>query len=157
MSPVFLLLAGVIMVSSLGVVLSRSVFRGAFFLAFTLVATAFLYLGMIPLFAAIQILLYTGGVLTLVIFAVMLSGKPELPVIFHRPFQGAVAAFLVFFALMAVFSRLPAPEVQESIQTAHFAVYFFQKGALAFEVLSLLLLAALFGALTVARRKGGEA
>lgn len=153
MSPVFLLLSAVIAIASLGVVTSRSVFRGAFFLALSLVATAFLYLDMIPLLAAVQILLYTGGVLTLVIFAVMLSGKPELPMMYHKPFQAAVASFLAFFALLSVFSRLPEPTMQTTIQTRYFAAYFFQKSVIAFEILSLLLLAALIGALSVARHK----
>lgn len=157
MNPVFALLVFVVMVSSVGVVLSRSVFRAAYFLAFALVGTAFLYLGMSPLFAAVQILLYTGGVLTLVIFAVMLSGKPELPGrTFHKPVQASVVSFLVLFALMSLFSRLPEPDLMTSISADVFAAYFFRQGALAFETLSLLLLAALFGALAVARKPGGE-
>lgn len=156
MNPVFAFLFAWVMLSSLGVVLSRSVFRAAYFLAFALLGTAFLYLGMSPLFAAVQILLYTGGVLTLVIFAVMLAGEPELPRIFHKPVQGVVAGLLVFFALLALTSRLPQPDAPTSIPADVFAAYFFRQGALAFEILSLLLLAALFGALTIARKRGGE-
>jgi len=156
MNPVFVLLVLLVMGASLGVVLSRSVFRAAYFLAFSLVGTGFLYLGMSPLFTAVQILLYTGGVLTLVIFAVMLSGKPELPMVFHRPVLGAMAALLVFFALLSLTARLPEPPEPLPIPSDVFAVYFFREGALVFEILSLLLLAALFGALAVARKGGGE-
>ncbi len=156
MNPVFALLIVLVMVASIGVVLSRSVFRAAYFLAFALVGTGFLYLGLSPIFSAVQILLYTGGVLTLVIFAVMLSGKPELPTAFHRPAQGAIAALLVFFALLSFTARLPEPTEPRVIPADVFAAYFFREGALAFEILSLLLLAALFGALAVARKQGGE-
>ena len=62
--------------SSLGVVLARNLLHSVLWLAAALVATAGLFLLLQAEFlAAVQVLLYTGGVVTIVVFAIMLTER----------------------------------------------------------------------------------
>jgi NADH:ubiquinone oxidoreductase subunit 6 (subunit J) len=75
---VFWILAVSLGVCALGVVLSRNLYRAAYWLAGALVTTAVFYLALTaPLLAAVQILLYTGGVLTLVVYALVITAQTD--------------------------------------------------------------------------------
>ena len=70
----FALFAGVTLASSLGVVLVRDVWHAALLLGVALLSIAIHYVTLHAEFlAAIQILVYVGGVLILITFAVMLT------------------------------------------------------------------------------------
>jgi len=72
----FYLFAGVAVLGALGVVLSQQIVRMAVFLLFTLGSVAFLYFFLEAEFlAAIQLIVYVGGTLILIIFGVMLTSK----------------------------------------------------------------------------------
>ena len=80
MSPVapllFYAFAGLSVVGALGVVFSTQIVRMAVFLLFTLAGVAFLYFLLEAEFlAAIQLVVYVGGTLILIIFGVMLTSK----------------------------------------------------------------------------------
>ncbi|QJW88329.1 NADH-quinone oxidoreductase subunit J [Spirosoma taeanense] len=65
---------------ALAVLLTRNVLYAAFFLLLTLLGVAGLFvLASADFLAVAQIMIYVGGVLVLVIFGVMLTHKPELP------------------------------------------------------------------------------
>ncbi|MFQ5520002.1 MAG: NADH-quinone oxidoreductase subunit J, partial [Candidatus Methylomirabilia bacterium] len=69
-------LAVVLIVSALAVVLSRNLFHSVLYLAAALVTTAGLFLLLQAEFlAAVQLLLYAGGVVTIVVFAIMLTER----------------------------------------------------------------------------------
>ncbi len=69
-------IAAVLLGSSLLVVLSRNLFHSVLWLAAALVATAGLFLLLHAEFlAAVQVLLYAGGVVTIVVFAIMLTER----------------------------------------------------------------------------------
>ncbi len=71
----FYVLSACLLSAAVLVVTAKSLFRAAFALSAALAATAGLYLLLTaPLLAAVQILLYTGGVLTLVVFALVIAG-----------------------------------------------------------------------------------
>jgi NADH-quinone oxidoreductase subunit J len=154
----FSILAAVLIASSLGVVLARSLWRAAYSLAAALVTTAVFYLLLsAPLVAAVQILLYTGGVLTLVVFALVMTERPERPVGWRRPVQAAAAASLVFAALASFALRAGDPAPGPKLASGNEAgVAVFTTYLVPFELLSLLLLAAIFGALAIARREEGR-
>lgn len=78
----FALFAGVTVASSLGVVLVRDVWHSALFLGGALLSVAVHYVMVQAEYvAAIQILVYVGGVLILITFAVMLTRtEPEMEV-----------------------------------------------------------------------------
>ena len=72
----FALLAAVLVGSSLGAVTVRAVWHAALLLGVSLVTVAALYVTLAAEFlAAIQVLVYVGGVLILITFAVMLTRR----------------------------------------------------------------------------------
>jgi NADH-quinone oxidoreductase subunit J len=150
----FWVLAVVLLAGALGTVLARSLYRAAYSLGAALLATAGFYLLLAaPVLAAIQILLYTGGVLTLVVFALVLTGAPESGPAWRRPVPAALLAAAVFAALAPFALRLgPTPLAGGPDPSGTAGAILFTRYLVPFELLSLLLLGALFGALVVARR-----
>jgi len=74
----FVLFAAVTIASSWGVVLVRDVWHSALLLGVALISVAVHYVMLRAEFvAAMQILVYVGGVLILITFAVMLTRKDE--------------------------------------------------------------------------------
>jgi len=153
----FWILAPVLVACALGVVLSRNLWRAAYWLAGALLSTAMLYLALTaPLLAAVQILLYTGGVLTLVVFALVVTASPEDRRRWRRPVPALVLALLVFLALASVIDRMDPPGVPATgglADAAAVGVEVFTRYLVPFELLSILLLGAIFGALAIARRE----
>jgi NADH:ubiquinone oxidoreductase subunit 6 (subunit J) len=110
-----------------------------------------------PIVAAAQVLIYLGAISVLILFAIMLTqaGDANLPSPFHRQVPLAIAAALVVVGLIgwAVTqtdwgnSTVVIAVGLDALATALFSDY-----ALPFEILSLLLLAAIIGAIYIARR-----
>ena len=72
----FYLFAGMSAISALGVVISRNIVRTAVCLLFALVGVAGLYFLLSAEFlAAVQLVIYAGGTLILIVFGVMLTSK----------------------------------------------------------------------------------
>ena len=154
----FWLFAALLVISALGVVLSRNLYRAAYCLAGALVTTALFYLLLTaPLLAAVQILLYTGGVLTLVVFVMVMTAQQDDTRRWRKPVWAALLAVAVFLVLavnaghVADAPRTGGLESGEQVGVAVFTDY-----VVPFELLSLLLLAAIFGALVIARKEGSE-
>ncbi len=147
-------LAALLVVGALGTVLSRSLYRAAYCLAGTLVVTAVFYLMLTsPLLAAVQILLYTGGVLTLVVFALVMTAQSDDPHPFRKPLPAALVAALVLAVLGSTALRLGATESVGGLENGTaLGVDLFSRYLVPFELLSVLLLGAIFGALMVARK-----
>ena len=110
-----------------------------------------------PIVAAAQVLIYLGAISVLILFAIMLTqaGDANLPSPFHRQVwvAGLVALVVVGLIGWAVTATdwgnatVVVPIVIDSMAQALFTDY-----ALPFEILSLLLLAAIIGAIYLARR-----
>jgi NADH-quinone oxidoreductase subunit J len=151
-----IVLGGVLLAASVGVVLSKNLFHSVLWLALALVATAGLFLSLHAEFlAAAQVLLYAGGVVTLVVFAIMLTERlvGETIAQMNRGIGwGALAAAAVFVAIAAVVvpASRQAPG-RGAPTTAALGQALLTEWALAFEVLGVLLVAALLGALYLAR------
>jgi NADH-quinone oxidoreductase subunit J len=76
----FALFAFVTVGSSLGVVLVRDVWHAALLLGVALLSVAVHFVALhAPFIAAMQVLVYVGGVLILITFAVMLTERSETP------------------------------------------------------------------------------
>ena len=151
----FWILALLMLSGAAVVVTARSLVRAAFGLAAALVATAGLYLLLTaPLLAAVQILLYTGGVLTLVVFAIVVVGGEVEGDRFRKPLPAAVLSVAVFSALTrAVRGLAPAPPAGGLDAGAAIGTSLFVRDyVVPFELLSVLLLAAVMGALLLARK-----
>jgi NADH:ubiquinone oxidoreductase subunit 6 (subunit J) len=147
-------LAAVVLAAAVAVVTARSLFRAVFALAAGLTATAGLYLLLsAPLLAAVQILLYTGGVLTLTVFALVVAGANTEGDRYRRPIPAALLSLAVFAAIAAPVRKLPTPYVVGGLSSGKdVGVYLFGVYLVPFELLSVLLLGAVFGALLLARK-----
>ena len=150
--------AVVLLGASLAVVLTPNLFHSVLFLAVALVATGviFLFLAAPFLFGA-QLLLYAGGVVVLVVFAIMLTEKivgQRISQASHGLVNGAVVAAAVFVGIVGFLvqagpppaARPPLPDATAALGRAIVGPY-----AVAFELLGVLLVAALLGALYFAR------
>ena len=85
----FALMAGV---SAIGVVISRNIVRMAVWLLFTLVGVGGLYFLMSAEFlAAVQLVVYAGGTLILIVFGVMLTSKSPFSRFAPKPGEIVVA------------------------------------------------------------------
>ena len=151
---VFWILAPVLVLCALGVVLSRSLYRSAYWLAGALLTTALFYLALTaPLLAAVQILLYTGGVLTLVVFALVMTAQTDDTKRWRRPLPAAGLALLVLVALASFVGDLAPGRGLGGLDGGQAAgVELFTRYVVPFELLSVLLLGAIFGALAIARK-----
>jgi NADH:ubiquinone oxidoreductase subunit 6 (subunit J) len=155
----FGLVAIVMVVAAFLVVRSRNLVRAVLWLALVLLGTAVLYALLdAPFLAGVQVLTYVGGVVTLMIFGVMVTGRHESAVA-EIDNADNIRGFLVglgFFGLVGGailktdFSGAIPPRPPTTAELAHSLL---DDYLLAFEVTSLLLLAAVVGAVVLARRR----
>jgi len=159
-SVVFGLTAIVLLVAAFSVVIAKDLIRCVLWLAVALASTAILFvIAQAEFIAAVQILLYTGGIITLMLFGVMLTARitgVKIEVGASDRLRGAIVA-LGLFAAMAwaiLTSELPAgpPSLPETV-TQDLGRLFLTDWLLSMELLSVLLLAVMIGAIALARRK----
>jgi NADH-quinone oxidoreductase subunit J len=162
---VFLLLSLVAVGSALLVVTTQHLVHAALWLVVTLSAAAGIYLLLAAEFVAwVQILIYVGAVVVLLLFALMLTKAPTGPqpdLTAKQAVPAAVVALLVAGLLGAtvvagfkdVELDLDDPLVGSAGATGD---TIFTAWVLPFEVLSVLLLAALVGAIVLSRRPTGS-
>jgi NADH:ubiquinone oxidoreductase subunit 6 (subunit J) len=165
-SIVFGIAAACALASALFVVQSDNLVHAALWLGVTLLSTAGVYaiLGA-SLLAGVQVLLYVGGVVTLVLFGVMITRKHEGIVVraeSRNRVRGGAAAVALFAVVAAAIRRtegLDAPPrrvVELTGSTEALGRSLLGEYVLAFEVLSLLLLVSIIGAIVIARRRDPE-
>ncbi len=154
---VFWLVAVVLVTSSLAVVLTRNLFHAVLYLAAALVTTGvvFLLLGS-PLLFAVQLLLYAGGVVTVLVFAIMLTERligERISQTSRWPVNGAIVAAAVFVGIVGFLmpARRPGPWPPFPDWTADVGRAITGPFAAPFELLGVLLVAALLGAVYFAR------
>ncbi|MBI4637412.1 MAG: NADH-quinone oxidoreductase subunit J [Candidatus Rokubacteria bacterium] len=150
--------AVVLLASSLAVVLTPNLFHAVLFLAVSLVATGVVFLLLqSPFLFAVQLLLYAGGVVTIVVFAIMLTEQlvgGRIVQTSRYVLNGAVlaAGFFVAVAGFLIRSDAPAPgRAAPGDPTAEIGRALAGPYALPFELLGVLLVSALLGALYFAR------
>ena len=150
--------AAALVVSSVLTVTLRNLFRAALALGAALLCVAILFLLLDAEFLGMaQILVYVGAVLTLIIFAVMLTSglvDPRVPQSLQRPWLPAIAAAALFGLLRQAIHVLPwtsapaAPPPGPGALGAQLVTTY----ALPFEMISVLLVAVMIGALVLAGR-----
>jgi NADH-quinone oxidoreductase subunit J len=155
----FSVIALVILNSALYVVKSTDLVHTVFWLALTLLGTAALFVHLDAEFlAAVQVLLYTGGVVTLMLFGVMLTRRIEGVSVRHESgtkVRAIAAALAVFGAIVSAIYRdkqTTHAVATDLPDTEALGQLIFQDLVLPFELLSLLLLAAMVGAIALARK-----
>lgn len=162
---IFFILAAVIAIFSILAVTSKRIIRSATYLLFVLLATAGLYLllGYNYLFA-VQIAVYAGGVMVLFIFAILLTNRPgenqrtELPV--RRIAAGLTAiaglafcAHIIYYNIkrvgeLAAMADITPVKLGETMLGTNKYQYL-----MPFELISILLLACIVGAIMIARKR----
>ena len=147
------------LLSALAVVRSTDLVRAVLWLGVTLFATAVLYAMLGASFVAgVQALLYVGGVVTLMIFGVMVTRRHDgaAQALEHVGSARSAAVALGLFApvVWAVLSTdgLDAPSPPPATTAADLGRALLRDHLLAFEAVSMLLLAAMVGAIVIARR-----
>jgi NADH-quinone oxidoreductase subunit J len=156
----FYVLAGVSVLGAAGVALSRNILYSALGLLAALLGAGGLYVFLSADFVAVtQLLVYIGGVLVLVLFAVMLTSRITDIEVSNASF-GLFGGFLLFVAvapvLLAVALLTPwSTQVPAALAptTAAIGHGFLTKWLLPFEVASMVLLATLVGAVVIARKE----
>lgn len=154
----FWVLAITLVGSALGVVLTKNLFHSVLWLAFGLVSTAGIFLLLDAEFlAAVQVLLYAGGVITVVVFAIVVTEKLVGETIAHTS-KRLVGGALVAGAILAMVVRIiqgagvdfARPEMTGDATRA-IGMSLLTKFLLPFELLGVLLLAGLIAASYFAR------
>lgn len=157
---IFYFLAALIIIPAILVVSLKNVFHSALFLILSLVGVAGFYamLGADYVFT-VQLLVYAGGVMVILLFVVLLSGKPsdwKGAQVNEQAWLSALAAIVVLAALSAVIWQWPfiiQPASQE-VTSARLGKLLLTDMLLPFEIISLVLVASLVGAVYfTAKRK----
>lgn len=159
---VFGVLAVSIVAAGFGVVLANRITTSALLMAFTFLNMAgmFVLLGAETI-AAFQVLIYVGAITVLILYGVMFT--PQEPRAYGLFFQGQKW----WGAVLAAFAALPVMIVAFSFRDAGalpprggdlpaLAASIFNDFAFPFEVASVLLLAAMIGALALVKREVGS-
>lgn len=161
----FIIFSVMIIVFSILTVTSRKILRAAVFLLFVLVSTAALYFMLNYQFlAAVQLTLYAGGIVVLIIFSILLtshiSQKFE-PVGWQKTVFSALAAVsgsiiciitildFKFSATTEAAKEINMRLIGKSLLSVDYDGY-----VLPFEVISILLIAAMVAAIVVAKKGG---
>jgi NADH:ubiquinone oxidoreductase subunit 6 (subunit J) len=110
-----------------------------------------------PIIAAAQVLIYLGAISVLILFAIMLTqaGDANLPAPFHRQAPIALIIALVVVGLVswaAVQTNWHASADAVTVVVDTLANALFTTYALPFEIIGFLILAAIIGAIFIARR-----
>jgi NADH-quinone oxidoreductase subunit J len=156
---IFFLFAGVTVVSAFFVVTTRNIVHSAFFLLFTLFGVAGLYVLLGADFVAIvQLVVYIGGILILILFGVMLTQKITNVEIKTGTFQvlpaaigvGLLGGFLIAALTNTEWKNFDVPVPETTASGLGFLLM--QEYVIAFELLGILLLVALIGAASMARK-----
>jgi NAD(P)H-quinone oxidoreductase subunit 6 len=154
----FLLLAALTLGSAGIVAFSKNIIHSALALLGTFLGIAGLYVTLSADFlAATQVLVYVGGTLTLILFAVMLTSRIEDMKV-SNPQTGIAAAFglisvaLLILGKVATETSWPSEAKPAVPSTAKLGHAFLGEYLLPFEVGSVVLLAAMIGSVVLARR-----
>ncbi|HET8963436.1 MAG TPA: NADH-quinone oxidoreductase subunit J [Chitinophagales bacterium] len=163
---IFYILSAFILGSALLSVTTRKIFRSAIWLLFSLIGIAGLYLWLeVEFIAAVQIVVYVGGIVVLIIFSLFLTqqaGKEML----KPPMLRSIAALLaVFFGFALTYyliyeNNFQATDTKFDAGVNKIGTQMLETGengyALPFEVVSILLLAAMVGCIVIAIKSKPE-
>jgi NADH-quinone oxidoreductase subunit J len=164
---IFYLLAVLTLGSGLLAVTSRQLFRSAIYLLFSLIGIAGLYFWLqYEFIAAVQIVVYVGGIVVLIIFSIFLTHKTGEKLPQQKLGRQLFAALAAFCAIALILLQLyqykftgsTATAVEPSVVNIGNQMLGTDVGgyALPFEVVSMLLLAALIGCIVIALRTKPE-
>ncbi len=156
--PFYLLSAGTL-ACAFGMVVFKNLIHSAISMVCCFIGIAGIYILMkAELVAAAQVLIYVGAISILILFAIMLTRHRggELDIFFHRQSWVAIpvvlAAFLVLAGILA-FAAYDASPDSLNPTTREVADILFNQYTFPFEIVSLVLLAAIVGAVLMASKE----
>jgi len=155
----FASLATLMLVSALAVVTMRDIIRCGLAMIVSFLALAGIYVvAGAPLVAAAQVIVYIGAISVLILFAIMLTQSKAGPasLVFQTQAVPAAIAAIVLAVLIALgVSATDWGEAAERVRlaTSALATVLFRDYVLPFEVVSVLLLAAVIGGVFIAKRE----
>jgi len=165
---IFYMLAAFILVTGLLAVTTGKIFRSAIWLLMSLTGIAGLYFWMqMNFIAAVQIIVYVGGIVVLILFSLFLTQRTGMSM--PRPSTGrlvfstlaSIIGFALTYTLIMRYTFTPStrPPMEPSVANIGTAMLSTKADgyALPFEVVSILLLAAMIGCIVIAiKAKTGE-
>ena len=162
-ATIFFILTGALSVgAAVGVVTARVAVHSALFLLTHFVTLAILYITLDAQFlGAVQVIVYAGGIVILILFVLMLVGSEKLDTrAAYRtwvPYAGlglgaVLVAALSYAMLQAPLNPPTVPANAGGVPTV-LGIYLYSQGILLVELTAVLLLVALLGALLLARRE----
>ncbi len=162
----FYLLAAILLVSAFAVVRARNIFHAALALGIVFFAVAGFYVTLQAEFlAGMQILVYVGAIIILILFAIMLTQgihKREKIASSQGIVLLAVVLLAIVMGIIITWHHPPTPPVTSVLSTGNGETSTLLIGsslvkdyALPFELLSVLLLAALVGAIAITKKEEG--
>lgn len=147
--------------AAIGAVTLPNIFHAALALIGTLLGIACLYIVLKAEFLAfVQILLYVGAVMTLVIFSIMMTERiadKTVPPRNHLSLPAFAGAVFLLTMLVRFFYRTPWPKHitgRLHVTTADLGKSLLGEYVFPFEVISVFLIAALIGAIVMAKKEG---
>lgn len=162
----FIAVGAITLAAAAGVVLSRVPVHSALFLLLHFAMIAALYITMDAQFlGAIQVIIYAGGIVILILFVIMLIGSQSVEqTAGQRKWLPGVALALGAILLVAIGAGLvqafdgvaPNPGPNAGGVPEVVGLELFTRYILPFEMIGVLLLVALIGALLLARRSKAE-
>jgi NADH:ubiquinone oxidoreductase subunit 6 (subunit J) len=157
----FWILAAVMLGASLLVVTMRDIIRCglAMMVSFGALAGIYVVLGA-PLIAAAQVIVYIGAISVLILFAIMLTQTKAAPsrLVFQtQAVPAAISAIVIAVVIALAIGATDWGEVPERLRVATNALsqVLFNDFVLPFEIVSVLLLAAVVGGVFLAKREPG--
>lgn len=160
----FYLFSGIILICSLLTITTRRILRAAVYLLCVLLSTAGLYFMLKYQFmAAVQLTLYAGGIVVLIIFSILLTSHishrfkhPDLTKLLMGIGTAAVGAGMVIATLLShKFQANSASELPVDMTAIGTQLLSTEKNGyvLPFELISILLLAAMIAAIVIAKKE----
>ena len=164
----FLILALIAVVSAVGMLTSTNAVHAALFLVTNFVCIALFYLGLnAPFLAMVQITIYTGAIMVLFLFVIMLLGAAQVSLRSTLRWHGPLAVVLVLMLIgvagvmafsPAVNNNLTSPLALQEASTAFGSPQavgeaLFSNYLLPFQMVGILLLVAMIGAVVLTREE----
>ena len=157
----FWLFASVMIGSALLVVTMRDIIRCglAMIVCFGALAGIYVILGA-PLIAAAQVIVYIGAISVLILFAIMLTQTKDAPsrLVFQtQAVPAAIASIVIAVVVALAIAATDWGEAAERVRVAtdNLSTVLFNEFVLPFEIISVLLLAAVIGGVYLAKREPG--
>jgi len=156
---IFYLFAAITLVSAFFVVTIRNIVYSAFFLLFTFFGVAGIYIILGADFVAmVQLIVYVGGILILILFGIMLTNKitnVSIKTGTAQVLPATIGVAMLAGLLCAVFVNTPWRKLDTAPMiptTQGLGVMLISEYGIVFELLGILLLIALIGAASLARK-----